>query len=482
MTYKLKLEKIMNLAFLLTLFFIPIEMAMTLKIGDLSPYKISFSVLTVLLIYTSVNGSFKTYVKSFISAFLKFKWAIISIILYFVFDILALAWTNDIIFSLKKYATIAPMFILAIYACYYFFGPNVNPCLRKERLRYLAMCFGLIALSLSVFTWITYFIFNRTYYIMTLSLQSDYNQYVLPIILGYVCGIYYINTMRVSWQKYVLFAAYSAILMPNFYLSGSRRVMAIYIIVYAFLSASFLITNIISKKSIPSFLISAVLIIGVTLSHKVIIDGFEYHSKYVYKTMEEDAKSKGIKAPSAQMDKSSKGIIHGFRLENDASFKESTLESGQAMGRREVLWTLAIRDIKTFSNKELLLGKGGSYQRDLYRTKEAREMLFADGTPDLQQDFHPHSMILIEFLNGGLIKTILILSIVLSIVFYDIIILLRKNYQEFVMISGFGGIFLASQMIDSIYGLLQNRMTWIYLFIVLASLGELKNKRYELPY
>lgn len=481
MTNKLKIEKIMNLTFLLTIFFIPIEMAMTLKIGSLSPYKISFAVLTILLIYNIATGSFKTYFKSFIKAFSKFKWAIISIVLYFIFDIISLAWTKDIIFSLKKYATIAPMIILSIYATYYFFGPNVNPTLRKERLRNLAMCFGIVALSLSIFTWITYFIFNRTYYIMTLSLQSDYNQYVLPIILGYVCGVYFINTMRNCWQKYMIFAAYSTILMPNFYLSGSRRVMAIYLIVFAFLSLSFLITNMVNKKSLGTFLISVVIIAGVVASHKIIIDGFEYHSKYVYKTMEEEATKKGIKAPSAQMDKS-QGIIHGFRLENDASYKESTLETGQAMGRREILWTLALRDIKNFSKKELLIGKGGSQQRDLYRTKEAREMLFADGTPDLDQDFHPHSMILIEMLNGGAIKTILVLSVVLSIIFYDFVNLFRKNYQEFVMISGFGGIFLASQMIDSIYGLLQNRMTWIYLFIVLASLGELKKTRYKIPY
>ena len=89
MTNKLKIEKIMNLAFLLTIFFIPIEMAMTLKIGSLSPYKISFAVLTILFIYNIATGSFKTYFKSFIKAFSKFKWAIISIVLYFIFDIIS---------------------------------------------------------------------------------------------------------------------------------------------------------------------------------------------------------------------------------------------------------------------------------------------------------------------------------------------------------------------------------------------------------
>ena len=170
------------------------------------------------------------------------------------------------------------------------------------------------------------------------------------------------------------------------------------------------------------------------------------------------------------MDKSD-GIIHGFRLEQDANWKESSLESGEAMGRRKALWTIAMNNIKGFSKKELLLGRGGSYQRDMYREESARELLFADGTPDMGQDFHPHSMLILEMVNGGIIKLGLCLAFVLGIGIYDIILLVRKKYQEFVMVSAYGGVFLANQLIDSIYGILQNRLTWIFMFIVLGALG-----------
>lgn len=478
MTNKFDIDKIMNLAFLLTLFFIPIEMAMTIRIGSMSPYKLTMLVLLAGMVYSLSQGRLMTYVQSFIDTFLKFKWAIISIFLYFVFDIVSLAWTKDIIFSLKKYATIGPMVILAIYATYYLYGPEVSPEKRSQRLRKLALCFGLIALFLSLLTWIMYFIYKRTYYIMTLSLQNDYNQYVLPLIIGYVCGVYYINTMKPSWQRYVLFAAYSAILMPNFYLSGSRRIMVIYVIIFAILSLYFLITNLSYSKSILSLLISLGVIGGIFLSHKIIIDGYQFYSRYVYETMAEDAKRKGIKPPSAQMDKSD-GIIHDFRLEQDASFKEDTLESGQAMGRRGILWSIAFNEIKSFNIKELLIGRGGSYQRDIYRTEEARALLYDRDRVGAEQDFHPHSMVLVDMLNGGLIKTSLTLSLVLAMVYYALLNFLRKNYHEFILIGGYGAILLLSQIIDSIYGLLQNRMTWFFIFIVLASVGDLKKRNFK---
>lgn len=480
MIKKLDIEKLMNWLFLITIFFMPVEMAMTMRIGNyLSPYKISFILLVLVLLASMLSGKFGVYFKSFIRAFSHYKWAIISIILYFAFDLVSLAWTKDIGFSLKKYVSIFPMLILAFYACYYFYGPRVNASLRKERLRKLALTFGLIALFLSVLTWIVYFIFARTYYIMTLSLQSDYNQYVLPIIIGYVCGVYYINTMEEDWQKKLVFLAYSMILMPNFYLSGSRRIIVMYLLVFAALAIYFIVTSMAEKKTLGNLFICLAIIAMVLGSHQVIIKGFNAYSKYVYDTMEEDAMKKGINPPSAQADKSD-GIIHGFRLENDADYKEKTLESGDALGRRKTIWTIAFNEIKSFNKKELLIGRGGSNQRDIYRTEEAREMLFPQGKiTDTGSDFHPHSMLLVEMVNGGLIKTGITLSIVLSMIYYAIKIALKKKFHEFIMVAGFGAILLSSQMIDSIYGLLENRMTWIFFFIVLGSLGQLKNSYYE---
>lgn len=465
-----RVERAMNLAFLITLFFMPIETAMTLRLGSLSPYKISFLVLIGLMLYTTFDQGPMVFMRSFIEGFKRYKWAIISIILYFAFDIISLAWTNDKTFSLKKYVTIGPMVIMAIYACYYYYGPRVERALRKERLRAMSLAMALVALFLSLLTWLTYLVFSRTYYILTLSLQSDYNQYILPILLGYICGIYYINTMEESWHRYGLFLGFSMIIMPIFYLSGSRRTMVLYLGVYAILAMAFMITNFTRKKGGFSIILSLVLIGFVLVGHKLVIDGFGYYSNHVYREMEEEAKKLGINAPSAQMDKSD-GIIHGFRLEQDANWKESSLESGEAMGRRKALWTIAMNNIKSFSKKELLIGRGGSYQRDMYREESARELLFADGTPDMGQDFHPHSMLVLEMVNGGIIKLGLCLAFVLGIGIYDIILLVRKNYQEFVMVSAYGGVFLANQLIDSIYGILQNRLTWIFLFIVLGALG-----------
>lgn len=61
-----------------------------------------------------------------------------------------------------------------------------------EALKKLFFTGGIVALFLSVLTWIYVIFLGRTFYILRTSLQSDYNQYALSIYIGFFIGLFYI--------------------------------------------------------------------------------------------------------------------------------------------------------------------------------------------------------------------------------------------------------------------------------------------------
>ncbi|MDO5718532.1 MAG: hypothetical protein Q4P34_06070 [Tissierellia bacterium] len=476
-----KIERILNFLFLLTIYFIPMETAMNLHIiGFLSAYKIPFILLCLLYIfYLFSDFKYNTLVakENFLNAFKKYRWAFISLFLYFTFDIISLLWTNDILFSLKKYITILPMVILLFYANRYFYGAGIDEQKRHERLKILSAVFALMSLTISSITWIIYLIFGRTHYIMRMSLQLDYNQYILPVLLGYIAGIYVINYFKDDISKIIYFSTFSIITLPLLFTSGSRRTILIYMPIYFILSLFSFISSL-KNKAKKSYLISFILAVVLVLGfHYLIIQGYQIKSRNIYEEMKKAAEKSGIDIPSATHD-NSKELIRDFRKEQDLDFISNTIESGTAVGKREMIYSVVIDEIKSYSIKEWLIGKGGSHQTDLFKTEKALERFKSMDKYSKEWNYsHPHSMIFVDLLNGGLIKLSLTISFILSIFYYTIKIALRKNYKELILILLFGGVHLSNQIIDSIYGIEQNRLTWIFFYIILGSIG-LSDKRH----
>lgn len=467
----LLLEKLMNYLFLITIFFIPIEISVNMHIGRvLSPYKISFILLCLLYLYILLRyWNYEKYniTKSLTKLVVEYKWTLIFISLYFIFDLVSLLWTKDIRFALLKYISIIPMVVLFLYSTLYFFKPYVTDKMRFERTRIICLVMGLMALSMALGTWIIYLIYNRTYFILRMSLSPDYNQYILSILMGYICGIFYIFTMEKSNYSIASFFAYSTIIIPLFQISGSRRTMLIYIPLFI-IFALFLLFKLYRSKMNKMLLLSVLLTCLVLVINFSIIKGYEIHAGKVYNRLYQEAIDSGVKPVSAGENRE-EGIIQDFRLEKDLEFKSETIKSGEALSIRNILWTIAKDEIKSFNTKEILIGKGASHQKDVYRTEDALNAIFHNNIPDEIVGFkHPHSMILVELLNGGVIKLILCLGIVVSILLYTISLIKKKSFSGLLLILIYGAVFLSSQIIDSIYGLPENRLTWIYFIIVLG--------------
>lgn len=465
------IEKIMNYLFFITLFFIPLEISLNMHIGRfISPYKISFILLCILYLYTLIRyWNFEKYniTTSLVKLIKNYKLTIIFISLYFVFDILSLFWTADIRFSLSKYITIIPMLVLFLYSVLYFFKPYVTEKMRFERTRIICLVMGLMALSMAMATWIIYFIYNRTYYILRMSLSPDYNQYILSILIGYVCGVFYIFTIKKTNYSIASFFAYSLVILPLFQISGSRRTMLIYIPLFIIFTL-YLLFKLYRLKMNKKILMSILITILILILNFSIIKGYEIHAGKVYERLYQEALDSGLEPVSAAKNRQ-EGIIQDFRLEKDLKFKSDTIKSGEALSIRNTLWKIAIDEIKSFNIRELLIGKGASHQKDLYRTEKALNILFPDEVPDGISGFkHPHSMVFVELLNGGIIKLSICLGIIISILVSSINLIKKKYFAGLLLVLIYGAILLYSQLIDSIYGIPENRLTWIYFIIVMG--------------
>ncbi len=464
------LEKIMDILFLSTIFFIPIEISLNLRfLKFISPYKISILLLSLVFVYNFVTyykEELQNIKKSLIEMYYRYKYVIITVTIYFLFDLISLLWTKDVRFALRKYITIIPMIVLFLYSCLYYFRVN-DDLSRYQKTRYVALSMGLMAFALSLATWIVYLVNNRTYYILRMSLSPDYNQFTLSIILGFLCGMYFILTTKDIQSKLVSFFCYTLTIMPLFHLSGSRRTMLIYLPLYAVLSI-FLLVELNRKKNRNLMILAIAIVVSVPLLNQMLIEGYNVHSSKVYKKMYDESVEAGKELVSAAESKE-ESIIHDFKLEQNLQFKSDTIKTGEAFQARNTLWKIATDEIKSYNTIELLIGKGASHQRDVFRTDEAVKVLFPDEQPqEFSGYIHPHSMIFVELLNGGIIKLIIVLAIIISVLYYAYIAFVNKTFYGVLLILLYGAVFLSSQVIDSIFGLLESRLTWIFFILVLG--------------
>lgn len=470
------LERIANYLFLITVFFIPMELAVDLRIGRIfTPYKLFLLLLisTVIILVSRAPVLYRNRLFDALSQmYRRMRRLLIPLGLYFLFDLVSLFWTADVWFALKKYITILPMVVLSLYGCYYFFDPRLGFSMRYGRFRSLTGTIGLMALALALISWGLFLFYGRTYYILRMSLQSDYNQYIISIFLGFLCGIYAIHSIRDSRRQLLLFFLYSVLILPLFYVSGSRRTMLLYMPVFGIIAVSMLLWAIQQHRR-GMIIGTMICVLSAAALHFVLIDYFEFRSTRIYLEMEDEAIGNGQEMVSASMD-NREGIVQDFRLEQGLEFKTQTIASGDAIGIRERIWARVMDELGSFSAREWLIGRGGSYQRDLLSGESSEIKLFPEGRPEgTKMPKHPHSMIFVELLNGGVIKLGLTALTVLAALSYAAVLIRAKDGPGLLLLLLYGGFHLSSQFIDSIYGLWESRLTWLLVMLLMGLLSLL---------
>lgn len=199
-----------------------------------------------------------------------------------------------------------------------------------EALKKLFFTGGIVALFLSVLTWIYVIFLGRTFYILRTSLQSDYNQYALSIYIGFFIGLFYILKYSTKY-KLIKFFVFITLVGPIFYTSGSRRFLLAILpsfmifIVFAILYVKRLNNNFNIKKFIIVLFLSL-------LTSFAIISLYNNHSNKIYEKLKNEFNSDDF---ISSMDVDTDDILHGFALEKSLSEKAETIKSGSALGQRE---------------------------------------------------------------------------------------------------------------------------------------------------
>ena len=135
-----------------------------------------------------------------------------------------------------------------------------------------------------------------------------------------------------------------------------------------------------------------------------------------------------------------------------------------------MIWEAAVAWIGEMDLKEILIGGGGSYSSDVYDRRndpinsEVVEYYgITNETP--KNILNPHNFILNDMLEGGIIKVILLL-VMLVISLKYIIDVFHYDRDIAIMLLWLFAILFATLMMSAKNGIFGNRMTWIlYAFL-----------------
>lgn len=462
------------LLFVLTVFLILFEMGMVLRIEISEEFIIFPSRFLMLglfvfsILYFYRKNNLEIFFSDLGTTFSSNRMFFLILIIYLIYDFASLGWTEDLNFALLKYKFMHPyLFLLPLLL--YFFSKSNLAIVNYNRVKSLFNGWTILAYLMAVITFFLIIKYGRTHYILRTSIQRNYNKYVLIIIISYLTGLVRIIRLE-GFNKYLQYLAHSIILLPLFYTSGSRRAV-LYLLALGFFALVIMIYNGFSKEkknkfkslslSIGAFLISIILSF-------VVSRGYELKSTNVYNQMALESFARGEDPPSAAEDNTTQ-LIRPFRKEQPLSFKTQTIADGSGMGTRDVIWSIVERDLETFDTNDYIFGKGLSYQKDVFRTESSFEALEELGYESRQYYSQPHNLYYQNLLNGGLIKVFLVLSLIIWVIYKDIKIFIQGDKEVGLILLGIGFVILSSQFIDSSYGMLSDRMTWSYLFLVLAS-------------
>lgn len=150
--------------------------------------------------------------------------------------------------------------------------------------------------------------------------------------------------------------------------------------------------------------------------------------------------------------------------ETSISKRYESVKSEEGMVSRQNIWKVSIAGIKEFDLKEIVFGKGNGYSWNIYENdedEEVRELLDLYGMEKSKpQWMMPHNFILTEFLEGGLLKILLILFLTIAII-YSLFQYIKTDNVYGCMFLLLYFCFAANFMLGTTHGLLGEDLFWL---------------------
>lgn len=383
------------------------------------------------------------------TTFYPIKYILISIAVYLLFDLLSLTYTNYPNLAMTKYFTSITMFITLIMLSSYIVARD-----KDNKTNVILMIFSIVGITLAVFT-IGYWIINgTTFYTRRLSMAVNYNKSAFVVLFGYYSFLYYIFRNKFEDINYLLISIVSLVSLSVIYLSGSRRCFYLLIITMPIIIfiCFYQIYNK-NKANLANNYMKFVYAGATILATFLLLIGFI--GLYTSKT-DNEAETLALENPDIADMIASRDIT-------------TILNDDKSMDKRSTLWNIAKNDFNNMKEpQKKLIGSGASYHFEVYDLEENKNIIEdAYGRKLGNLDTHPHNFLLVELLDGGYIKVVITMMILLTSLSFIIKIWKISSIDgAFLLIMAFA--LLSDMFMEVRNGILDYKFLWLMIMLFLS--------------
>ena len=377
------------------------------------------------------------------------RWIAVALLAaYLLYDLISLLWSPAPAYGMSKYKVVVLMVFLS--ACILLYVDSV------PKLRALLLSLGVASGATAAFSIVNYLLAGPfpVRYTLRLTLRSDYNVFATTLLLGVLCAVYLFATAKFTVMRCILFVLDLGVTLTVLYLSASRRVFLMLPPILLF----WLCVLLFRQKSWRE-LVTA---IGVILAAGLLFWGGVWAMQNQMRARYEKYGSFGFGQGSAGGTGSTEG---------SAMDRYETVTEGGLLQKRGLIWGIAWEDYQQFSLTEKLFGRGFGYDIVLYDEVEndelAQEYAHLDGQKGL---LSAHSFLLADLLNGGIVKAVLGLALMLALA-WDCIVLCRRSFPAGALMGNALAVVALGSLVSNRFGLLYDKFFWLFALFLLLALG-----------
>lgn len=436
------IEKVyQNLVFFIVAIFL---FRQVLPVNDLFWFCIIISVVFSLYIVISRYKSID--LKKIKSIIIESKLVISFVALYIIVDIINVVESGNYANSLEKYVILAQgvYIFLCVILIHLISDMDYNTILNK-----IYKCIAISGFVIGLIVIINYCIpFVQTTYITQISIIDDYNAFCRFFIFAYMVSAIYIYKKGIqTWKKILYILIYSIIVYNIVLLATSRRslisLVALTIIIFLYFIGKEIKNSIKTHKwSYATYTMTIVICLIFSIYFITNFTSGQFvsynHNHYSYKISRLET-SEGrdtfieITKDIVKEDILNKAIFNSGSDENSIEDNTVTVidrmenDESDFFGKRSIIWNEAIKELKEYNIKELLIGKGAGYSSEMYNREPHRTVIKELYDKESNIIMHPHNYLLQDFLDGGVIKLIVSLLSTLGIGIYVFIKTLKDD-------------------------------------------------------
>lgn len=416
------------------------------------PYAVLFVVDCIII--RNKRNDLTSIIKEYVG---KNRLLFLTVIIFVLYDMVTIIYAQTPSYSFMKYLVFVKMvfLVLSIFLCIY----EKETSFWKKNLEFLIRSIGWIV-SLILITTIIEWSLGLTPYVKRISTIEDYNIYASYLLFTLLFFAYYHLEKKdnEAGKKKIIYASVGIIAFSFLFLSGSRRavmlapiMLAIYVFAYIIkervtIHESTLVTldNRRRKKHIYFLALICILVTCTQASVPI----FE-------------------RVISVDCVSEREGINRGGSLAS----RYDTINLDKGFASRDLIWNVAISEIKDYNTVELLFGKGNGYGWNVYEdidNKGVEELSLAYDLEELKSKWmSPHNLVLKEFLEGGLIKISVLLSLAIVII-VTVFKIIKKYFLYGMLLLSVYICQAGNFVLGGTYGLLGEDLFWLVTAVLIV--------------